>query len=157
MNGGKGGTGGKGGKGFNGDCYSCGKRGHKAWECRGGSAQAAEVRPETEEQQVEGIFEVGAVARYFTKVSVQNMFDAFEDDDAVGDGNETFPSRGHETFPSLGAPATAKKMFDGGRAHREAPRSHPRFTNSAALNGVSADNGVDRDTVEINAVAAGTK
>ena len=48
----------------------------------------------TEDQQVGGIFEVGAVARYFTKVSVQKRFDALEDDDAVEDGNEIFPSLG---------------------------------------------------------------
>jgi len=54
-------------------------------------------------------------------------------------------------------PAPAQRAGFGGRALREAPRSRPRFTNSAAVNGVSTDNGVDRDTVEINAVAAGTK
>jgi len=42
------------GKRFNGDCYNCGQRGHKAWECRGGPVQAAEVQPETENQQVGG-------------------------------------------------------------------------------------------------------
>ena len=72
----------------------------------------------TEDQHVGGIFEVGAVARYFDSnrssvVSVQNRFDALEDDDAAEDVSETCSSRGNETFPSLGAPATAKKMFDG--------------------------------------------
>ena len=43
--------------------------------------QAAEAQPEAEDQQVGGIFEVGTVARYVTKVSVHNRFDAFEDDE----------------------------------------------------------------------------
>jgi len=65
---------------------------------------------------------------------------------------------GSESDEEATAVLPTRKMFDGSRGLREAPRSRQRFTNSAAVNGVSINSDVDNDTVQINAVAgAGTK
>ena len=64
---GKGGKGGKGGgdggttgkgKGYQGTCYTCGKVGHKAWECRARNVNAVQ---EESEGEMEEVVDVGAI------------------------------------------------------------------------------------------------
>jgi len=88
-------------------------------------------------------------------------FDPLEEvDDYVESGDEGIEDFGFgsESDEEATAVLPTRKMFDGSRGLREAPRSRLRFTNSAAVNGVSINSDVDNDTVQINAVAgAGTK
>ena len=49
------------GKGYQGACFTCGKIGHKAWECRGGRPVGAVEEEDDDEEEPAGSVEIGTV------------------------------------------------------------------------------------------------